>query len=185
MLKDLYSETRNHMQKALEALEHHLSTLRTGRANPAILSNIRVEYYGTPTPLNQVGTVSSPDARTLMVQSWDASALKDIEKAIRDSDLGLNPTNKGDALYISIPPLTEERRKDLVKTVRHYAEEAKIAVRNARREAIDRAKKMEKDKAVSEDDLKKAEAEIQKITDDFIHKIDGALDKKESEILGG
>lgn len=185
MLKDLYSEARNHMQKALDALEHHLSTLRTGRANPAILNNIRVEYYGTPTPLNQVGTVSSPDARTLMVQSWDASALKDIEKAIRDSDLGLNPTNKGDALYISIPPLTEERRKDLVKTVRHYAEEAKIAVRNARREAIDRAKKMEKDKAVSEDDLKKAEAEIQKITDDFIHKIEGALSKKESEILGG
>ncbi|MCL6525728.1 MAG: ribosome recycling factor [Thermaceae bacterium] len=185
MLKDLYSEARSHMQKALDALEHHLSTLRTGRANPAILNNIRVEYYGTPTPLNQVGTVSSPDARTLVVQSWDASALKDIEKAIRDSDLGLNPTNKGDALYISIPPLTEERRKELVKTVRHYAEEAKIAVRNARREALDQAKKLEKDKAVSEDDLKKAETEIQKITDEFIHKIDGALGKKEGEILGG
>ncbi|MER3483624.1 MAG: ribosome recycling factor [Meiothermus sp.] len=185
MLKDVYSDARNHMQKALDALEHHLSTTRTGRANPAILNNIRVEYYGTPTPLNQVGTVSSPDPRTLVVQSWDANALKDIEKAIRDSDLGLNPTNKGDALYISIPPLTEERRKDLVKSVRHYAEEAKVAVRNARREAIDGAKKLEKDKAISEDDLKKAEAEIQKITDDFIRKIEGTLEKKEGEILHG
>jgi len=184
MLKDLYAETRNHMQKALEALEHHLSTMRTGRANPALLNNIRVEYYGSAMPLNQVGSVSSPDPRTLVVQSWDASALKDIEKAIRDSDLGLNPTNKGDALYINIPPLTEERRKDLVKSVRHYAEEAKIAVRNARREAMDGAKKMEKDKTISEDDHKKAEVEIQKITDDFIHKIEGALEKKEGEILG-
>ncbi|MDX2004859.1 MAG: ribosome recycling factor [Meiothermus sp.] len=185
MLKDIYAETKAHMQKALESFDHHIAGLRTGRANPAILNNLKVEYYGSHMPLNQVGNVSSPDARTLVVQAWDANALKDIEKAIRDSDLGLNPANRGDALYITIPPLTEERRKDLVKTVKSYSEEAKVAVRNARREAIDKAKKMEKDKAISEDDLKKAEAEIQKITDDFTHKVDEAMHKKEQEILGG
>lgn len=185
MLKDIYAETRNHMQKSLESLEHHLSSMRTGRANPAILNNIRVEYYGSAMPITQVGTVSSPDARTLMVQAWDPNMLKEIEKAIRDSDLGLNPTNKGDALYINVPPLTEERRKDLVKSLKHYAEEARVAVRNARREAIDKAKKMEKDKHLSEDDIKRAEAEIQKITDDFVRKIDEAFLKKEQEILHG
>lgn len=185
MLKDLYAETRSHMQKSLDALEHHLTTMRTGRANPAILNNIRVEYYGSAMPITQVGTVSSPDPRTLMVQSWDPNMLKEIEKAIRDSDLGLNPTNKGDALYINVPVLTEERRRDLVKALKHYAEEAKVAVRNARREAIDRAKKMEKDKHLSEDDIKRAEVEIQKITDDFVHKIDDAFNKKEQEILHG
>jgi len=185
MLKDLYAETKSHMQKSLEALEHHLATMRTGRANPAILNNIKVEYYGSAMPLNQVGTVSSPDPRTLVVQSWDPAMLKEIEKAIRDSDLGLNPTNKGDALFINIPVLTEERRRDLVKSVKHYTEEAKIAVRNARREALDKAKKMEKEKHLSEDDIKRAEAEIQKITDDYVHKIDDTLHKKEQEILGG
>lgn len=185
MLKDIYTETRQHMQKALEALEHHLTTMRTGRANPAILNNIKVEYYGSSMPINQIGTITSPDPRTLMVQSWDAAALKEIEKAIRDSDLGLNPTNKGDALYIIIPALTEERRKDLVKSVKHYAEEAKIAIRNARRDAIDKSKKLEKDKAISEDDLKKAETEVQKMTDEFTHKVDDTYHKKEQEILGG
>ncbi|GIW30372.1 MAG: ribosome-recycling factor [Meiothermus sp.] len=185
MLKELYNETRQHMQKSLEALEHHLTTMRTGRANPAILNNIKVEYYGSTMPLSQVGTVSSPDPRTLVVQSWDPNMLKEIEKAIRDSDLGLNPTNKGDALYISIPPLTEERRRDLVKSVKQYAEEARIAVRNIRREALDKAKKLEKEKHLSEDDIKRAEAEIQKITDEFVHKIDEALHKKEQEILKG
>jgi len=185
MLKDLYNETRQHMQKSLEALEHHLATMRTGRANPAILNNIKVECYGTTMPLNQVGTVSSPDPRTLVVQSWDPGMLKEIEKAIRDSDLGLNPSNKGDALYINIPPLTEERRRDLVKSVKHYAEEARIAVRNIRREALDKAKKLEKEMHLSEDEIKRAEAEIQKITDEFIHKIDEILHKKEQEILRG
>lgn len=185
MLKDLYAETKSQMQKSLEALEHHLSTMRTGRASPAILSNIRVEYYGSAMPLNQVGTVSSPDPRTLVVQAWDQQVLKEIEKAIRDSDLGLNPTNKGDALFINIPVLTEERRKDLVKTIKHYAEEARIAVRNTRREALDKAKKIEKEKHLSEDELKRAEAEIQKITDEYIQKIDSALHKKEHEIIGG
>lgn len=185
MLKDLYTETRNHMQKALEALEHHLSGLRTGRANPAILKSIRVDYYGSLMPIDQLGTITAPDARTLVIQSWDAGALKSIEKAIRDSDLGLNPNNKGDSIFISIPPLTEERRRDLVKSVKHYAEEARVAVRNARREAVDKAKKMGKDQHLSEDDIKRAESEIQKITDEFIGKVDSALEKKEHEILGG
>lgn len=183
-LQDIYKETRTHMQKSLEALEHHLSTTRSGRANPAILSNIRVEYYGSQMPLSQVGTVTSPDPRTLVVQAWDPQVLKEIEKAIRDSDLGLNPTNKGDALYINIPVLTEERRKELVKSIKHYAEEARIAVRNARREALDKAKKLEKDKAISEDDFKRAETEVQKITDEFTHKIDASFQKKEQEVLG-
>lgn len=185
MLKDLYTETRNHMQKALDALEHHLSGLRTGRANPAILKSIRVDYYGSLMPIEQLGTITAPDARTLVIQPWDAGALKSIEKAIRDSDLGLNPNNKGDSLFISIPPLTEERRRELVKAVKHYAEEARVAVRNARREAVDKAKKLGKEQHLSEDDIKRAEAEIQKITDEFIGKVDSALEKKEHEILGG
>jgi ribosome recycling factor len=185
MLKDIYAEARNHMQKALEALEHHLSGLRSGRANPALLNNIKVEYYGSLMPLSQVGTVSAPDPRTLVIQAWDPQALKEIEKAIRDSDLGLNPNNKGDAIFIVIPPLTEERRKELVKSVKHFGEETKVAIRNARREALDKIKKMEKEKLISEDDLKRAEVEVQKITDEFVHKADLAVQKKEHEILGG
>jgi ribosome recycling factor len=182
-LKDLYAETRSHMGKSLEALEHNLSGLRTGRANPALLLHLKVEYYGTLVPLSQIATVSAPDARTLVVQSWDQNALKAIEKAIRDSDLGLNPSNKGDALYINIPPLTEERRKELVKAARHYAEEGRIAIRNIRREALEKLKKLAKELHLSEDDTKRAEAEIQKITDEFIAKVDELLEKKEAEIL--
>ena len=183
-LKELYAETRAHMQKSLEALEHNLAGLRTGRANPALLLHLKVEYYGTYVPLNQIATVTAPDAKTLVVQSWDQNALKAIEKAIRDSDLGLNPANKGDALYINIPPLTEERRKELVKTARHYAEEGRIAIRNIRREALEKLKKFSKELHLSEDDTKRAEAEIQKITDEFIAKADELLEKKEQEILG-
>ncbi|MFN3369739.1 MAG: ribosome recycling factor, partial [Thermus sp.] len=148
------------------------------------LLHLKVEYYGTHVPLNQIATVTAPDAKTLVVQSWDQNALKAIEKAIRDSDLGLNPANKGDALYINIPPLTEERRKELVKTARHYAEEGRIAIRNIRRESLEKLKKLSKDLHLSEDDTKRAEAEIQKITDEFIAKADELLEKKEQEILG-
>lgn len=183
-LKDLYAQTRAHMQKSLEALEHNLSGLRTGRANPALLLHLKVEYYGTHVPLNQIATVTAPDARTLVVQSWDQNALKAIEKAIRESDLGLNPTNKGDALYINIPPLTEERRKELVRAARHYAEEGRIAIRNLRREALDTLKKLAKDLHLSEDEVKRAEGEIQRITDEFIAKVDDLAEKKEAEILG-
>lgn len=182
-LKDIQSDTRNQMQKGLEALEHHLSTVRTGRANPALLKSVRVDYYGSLSPIDQLGTITAPDPRTLVVQAWDANALKAIEKAIRDSDLGLNPNNKGDSLFIVIPALTEERRRDLVKAVKSYGEDAKVAIRNARREGIDRAKKLAKDKAISEDDLKRGEAEIQKLTDEFVGKIDSLLEKKEQEVL--
>jgi ribosome recycling factor len=185
MLKDLYQEARQQMQKALDVLEHHLASSRSGRANPALLSSIKVEYFGSTLPLSQLATVSAPDPRTLVVQAWDAGALKAIEKAIRESDLGLNPNNRGDALYIPIPPLTEERRKELSKTVRHFAEEAKIAVRNIRREILDQVKRLEKEHKITEDDLKRAEQEIQKIADEFILKVDAALNRKEQEILGG
>jgi ribosome recycling factor len=183
-LKELYQEIRAHMQKSLEALEHNLAGVRSGRANPALLLHLKVEYYGTHVPLNQIATVTAPDARTLVVQSWDQNALKAIEKAIRESDLGLNPANRGDALYINIPPLTEERRKELVRTVRHMAEEARVAIRNIRREGLERLKKLEKELHLSEDDVKRAEAEVQKITDEFIAKVDQVLEKKEAEILG-
>lgn len=183
-LKELYAETRSHMQKSPEVLEHNLAGLRTGRANPALLLHLKVEYYGAHVPLNQIATVTAPDPRTLVVQSWDQNALKAIEKAIRDSDLGLNPSNKGDALYINIPPLTEERRKDLVRAVRQYAEEGRVAIRNIRREALDKLKKLAKELHLSEDETKRAEAEIQKITDEFIAKADQLAEKKEQEILG-
>lgn len=182
-LKDVFADARLHMQKSLESLEHHLSTVRTGRANPALLKSIKVDYYGSLMPIEQLGTITAPDARTLVVQSWDANALKLIEKAIRDSDLGLNPNNKGDSIFLVIPPLTEERRKDLVKAVKVYCEEAKVAVRNSRREAMDRIKKLEKDKVISEDEMKRAEQDVQKTTDEFVAKIDAATAKKEQEIL--
>lgn len=185
MLKELYSETRSHMQKSLEAFEHNLAGLRTGRANPALLLHLKVEYYGTLVPLSQIATVTAPDARTLVVQSWDQNALKTIEKAIRESDLGLNPANRGDALYIPIPPLTEERRKDLVRTLKQYAEEARVAVRNIRRDTLEKLRKQAKELHLSEDETKRAEGEVQKITDEFIKKIDDLAAKKEEEILGG
>ncbi|MGQ9692031.1 MAG: ribosome recycling factor [Thermaceae bacterium] len=184
MLKALYQEIRTQMQKSLEVFEHNLAGIRSGRANPALLLHLKVEYYGTQVPLNQIATVTAPDARTLVVQSWDQNALKAIEKAIRDSDLGLNPSNRGDALYIPIPPLTEERRKELVRTVRQMAEEARVAIRNIRREGLERLKKVEKELHLSEDEAKRAEGEVQKITDEFIAKVDQALEKKEAEILG-
>ena len=184
MLKEVYREARAHMQKTVEAFEANLGGLRTGRANPALLAHLKVEYYGSVMPLNQVASVTAPDARTLVVQAWDQNALPAIEKAIRESDLGLNPNNRGDALYIQIPPLTEERRKEIARTARGYAEEARIAVRNARREALDQIKKLEKEKLLSEDEAKRAQDEVQKITNEFIDKIDTILEKKEHEILG-
>ena len=184
MFKEIYKETRDHMQKAVEVFKEHLAGLRTGRANPEILLHLKVDYYGTEVPLSQVATVSAPDARTLMVQAWDQNALAAIEKAIRESDLGFNPANKGDALYINIPPLTEERRKVLVKTAHQMAEEARIAVRNVRRHALEELRKKAKELHASEDDEKRAEAEVQKLTDEFIEQINELLKKKEQDILG-
>ncbi len=180
-LKSIQTEARSKMQKAIEALDHNLSVLRTGRANPGILKKIVVDYYGSTMPLDQVASVTTPDARTLVITPWDRGALNPIEKAIRDSDLGLNPNNKGDTIFISLPMLTEERRKDLVKNARSYGEDAKVAVRSLRKHALDEVKKVD---GLGEDEVKRGEGDVQKLTDEFIKKVDDVVTAKEQEILG-
>lgn len=171
------------MQKSIDSLEKDFSRLRTGRASTALVDNIRVEYYGTPTPLNQVASVSIPDSRTISISPWDRNAFSNIEKAIMKSDLGLTPINDGRAIRINIPPLTEERRKDLVKMAKKYTEEAKVAIRNVRRDVNEALKKMQTAKEISEDDLHKAQDEVQKATDSFVKKADSVLAEKEKEIM--
>ncbi len=178
-LKDM--ETR--MTAALDALSHEFASVRTGRASTGLLDTIRVDYYGTATPINQMASVSVPDARTLAIQPWEASQLHAIEKAILKSDLGLTPINDGKLIRLTMPTLTEERRKQLAKTVHKMAEDARVAVRNVRREANDKLKAMAKDKKVSEDDERRGHDQIQKTTDRFIAKVDDLLKKKEQEIL--
>ena len=173
----------NRMQKSIDSLEKDFSRLRTGRASTALVDNIRVEYYGTPTPLNQVASVSIPDSRTISISPWDRNAFSNIEKAIMKSDLGLTPINDGRAIRINIPPLTEERRKDLVKMAKKYTEEAKVAIRNVRRDVNEALKKMQAAKEISEDDLHKAQDEVQKTTDNFVKKADTVLAEKEKEIM--
>ena len=179
ILKDL--ETR--MSQAIETLSRELVSVRTGRASAALLEGIRVDYYGTPTTIPQMASVTVPDARTLMVQPWDATQLKAIEKALITSDLGLTPSNDGNAIRLTIPALTEERRKQLAKSVGKIAEDARVAIRNIRREANERLKALAKDKHVSEDDERRGHDQIQKATDRFIAKVDELLKKKEQEIL--
>lgn len=176
----IYKDARERMGKSIEALESNLGVLRTGRANPGILKKVMVEYFGSTMPIDQVATINAPDARTLTVTPWDRGALGTIEKAIRDSDLGLNPNNKGDMIFISIPALTEERRKEMVKNAKGYAEEARVSIRNVRKSALDEVKKLE----LGEDEIKRAEAEVQKITDEYVKKVDDVFDRKEAEILG-
>ena len=171
------------MQKSLESLESEYSNIRAGRANPNILNKIKVEYYGTPTPLQQVGNVSVPEARTIIITPWETSLLKEIEKAILTSDLGLNPTNDGKVIRLVFPELTEERRKELAKDIKKKGENAKVAIRNIRRDANDAFKKQNKANEVSEDELKELENDTQKITDKYIAKIDGAVEEKTKEIL--
>ena len=171
------------MQKSIDSLEKDFSRLRTGRASTALVDNIRVEYYGTPTPLNQVASVSIPDSRTISISPWDRNAFSNIEKAIMKSDLGLTPINDGRAIRINIPPLTEERRKDLVKMAKKYTEEAKVAIRNVRRDVNEALKKMQAAKEISEDDLHKAQDEVQKTTDNFVKKAEAVLVEKEKEIM--
>jgi ribosome recycling factor len=179
VMKDV--ETK--MTSALEALGRELATVRTGRASAGLLDGIRVDYYGTPTPVNQMASISVPDARTIVIQPWEASQLKAIEKAIMTSDLGLTPVNDGKIVRLAIPSPTEERRKQLAKTVHKIAEESRVVVRNLRREANDRLKAMAKDKKVSEDEERRSHDQIQKTTDRFIAKVDELLKKKEQEIL--
>ena len=178
----MYTEYENRMGKTLSALASQFSAVRAGRANAAVLDQIRVEYYGTPTPINQIGSIATPDPRTLVIQPWDASVLKAIEKAIQASELGINPQNDGRVIRLAFPQLTEERRVELQKQVRKYGEEAKVAIRNIRRDAMDAFKKQQKASEITEDDLKDIEKDLQKLTDDYIKQIDAATSKKEAEL---
>jgi len=183
MLNELYAQTEKKMKDQVEHVRHSLATIRTGRASLSILDGVNVDYYGTPTPLNQVATLSIPDPTIILAQPWDPSALAAIEKAILKSDLGLNPSSDGKVVRIPIPPLTEERRKELAKKVHHVAEDGRTHIRLARRDGNEAAKKLEKDKKISQDDSKRGLDHIQKLTDQYIKAIDDLSKKKEKEIL--
>ena len=183
MIDDIYQETNESMGKSVEALSRELKRVRTGRASLSILDGIKVDYYGTLTPLNQMATLAVPESRLITIQPWDVSVIKDIEKALLKSDLGLTPANDGKLIRISIPPLTEERRKELVKVVHKMAEDYKVSVRNARRDANELIKSLKKDGDISEDDAFKPQDEVQKITDAHIKSIDECCQEKEKEIL--
>ena len=178
-----FDKLEERMNKTLSVLEENFSEIRAGRANPAILNKITVEYYGVPTPINQVAGISVPEARLIVIQPWDVSVLKEIERAILASDIGLNPNNDGKVIRLAFPELTEERRKELVKDIKKIAEESKVAIRAIRRDGIDEAKAMEKESLMTEDELKKAEDQIQKLTDKKITEIDVITEKKEKEIM--
>ena len=178
-----YTNLKERMEKSIGAFKEKLSEIRAGRANRAILNKVKIDYYGTPTPINQVAGVSVPEARLIVIQPWDVSVLKDIEKAILASDIGLNPNNDGKVIRLAFPELTEERRKELAKEIRKIAEEAKVAIRAIRRDGIDEAKAKQKNSEITEDELKSAETEIQKITDKYIDEIDKILADKEKEIM--
>ena len=171
------------MNKAINVLTSEFAAVRAGRANPALLDRVTVDYYGVPTPVNQVGSVSVPEARTIIIQPWDATILSELEKAILKSDIGITPNNDGKVIRLNFPPLTEERRRELVKDVSKKGEAAKVAVRNIRREAIDRFKAQKKNNEITEDDLSSLEEDIQKLTDKFVKEIDKLTDGKEKEIL--
>ena len=181
--KEVEANMKTRMDKAITDLQHEMASIRTGRAAISLLDNIRVDYYGTPTPLNQIGNLHVPEPSMITIQPWDVSQIGAIEKAIRVSDLGLNPSNDGKIVRLPIPPLTEERRKDLVKKLHAAAEHHRVSVRNIRRDANDAMKKLLKDKKVTEDDEKRAHDEIQKLTDSYMAKIDQASKTKEKEIL--
>ena len=178
-----YSNIEEEMKKTIESLQTNYSEIRAGRANPAILNKVKIDYYGVPTPINQVAGISVPEARLIVIQPWDASALKDIERAILASDIGINPNNDGKVIRLSFPELNEERRKEIVKEVKKLSEEAKVAIRNARRDGIDEYKAMQKDNAISEDELRSAEEDIQKLTDKYVDEIDKIATNKENEIM--
>ena len=183
MLKDEYKIYEEKMKKSIESVKNDFAAVRAGRANAAVLNRISVDYYGTPTPIQQIAAISSPDPRALVISPWDGTALKSIEKAIQNSDLGINPQNDGKCIRLSFPQLTEERRKELVKQIHKYSENGKVAVRNIRRDAMDRFKKMQKASEITEDELKMAEKDLQKITDDNCKELDKLLDIKEKELM--
>ena len=183
MLKEHYKVYEEKMKKSVEAVERDFGAVRAGRANASVLNRIQVDYYGTPTPIQQIAAVASPDPRTLLITPWDASALKGIEKAIQESDLGINPQNDGKSIRLAFPQLTEERRKDLTKQVRKYCEEGKVALRNIRRDAMEDFKKKKKAAEITEDDLKQLEKELQDMTDKHCKDIDELTVKKEQELM--
>ncbi|HEY7063975.1 MAG TPA: ribosome recycling factor [Chloroflexota bacterium] len=183
MIDEVHANTERRMKRAVEALQHDLASVRTGRASPALLERVNVDYYGAPTPLNGVATISVPEPRLLLIQPWDKKLLPVIEKAIQKSDLGLTPSSDGNVVRLPIPALNEERRRDLVKQVHKRVEEARVAVRNCRRDAIDELRKGEKDKQVSEDEVKRAQDRLQKLTDGFIAQVDDVGKRKESEVM--
>ncbi|MGR3206529.1 ribosome recycling factor [Bacillus glycinifermentans] len=177
------NETKERMEKAVTAYQRELATVRAGRANPSLLDKVTVEYYGAQTPLNQLSSITVPEARMLIITPYDKTALGDIEKAIQKADLGVTPTNDGSIIRITIPPLTEERRKELVKLVKKYSEDAKVAVRNIRRDANDDLKKLEKNGEMTEDELRSSTEDVQKLTDEYVSKIDEITKDKEKEIM--
>ncbi len=183
MVDDLFGDAERRMQRAVEALKQDVSSIRTGRASSALIERITVDYYGTPTPINQIASISIPEARLLVIQPWDRKMLIDIEKAIQKSDLGINPNNDGQVIRLAIPPLNEERRRDMVKTLHKKLDEHKVAIRNVRRDAQDKLRDREKKKEVSEDELKRSTERLQKLTDRYIDEMDKVGKTKELEIL--
>lgn len=178
-----FDKLEERMNKTLSVLEENFSEIRAGRANPAILNKVNVDYYGVPTPVSQMAGISVPEARLIVIQPWDASVLKDIEKAILASDIGLNPNNDGKVIRLAFPELTEEKRKELAKDIKKIAEDAKVSIRAIRRDGIDEVKQLQKDAQITEDDLKKAEDQIQKLTDRKIAEIDKMYETKEKEVM--
>ena len=183
MIDGVLREAESKMDKSLEALNRDLGTIRTGRANPALIEKVQVPYYGTPTPLNALAQISAPEPRLLLVQVFDRSQIGAVEKAIRQSELGLNPASDGQVIRVPIPPLTEERRREYVKLVRQKAEDARVAVRNIRRDEIHQLQRRQKDGELAEDAVRRAEEQLQKITDHHVHQIDSAASRKETEVM--
>jgi len=183
MLEEIYTETADHMQKSIEVMKKEFLTLRTGKVTTTIVDNVKVDYYGTPTPLNQVASVTSLDATTIGINPWEKSLLPDIEKAIQQANLGVNPNNDGDFIKLFFPPMTSEQREQIVKQAKAISEKAKVAVRNVRKDSNNKIKRLEKDKEINEDESKRAHDKIQKLTDEHIAKIDEALKSKEADIL--
>ncbi|MBI5695825.1 MAG: ribosome recycling factor [Nitrospirae bacterium] len=183
MIPEVKHKTEDRMNAVMTSLKHEFSTIRTGRASLSLVDDVMVDYYGTPSPLNQVATLSLPDGRTIAIAPWESKMIGPIEKALQKSDLGINPINDGKLIRLIMQPLTEERRKELVKKAKKMSEDAKVAIRNARRDSNELLKKAEKDKAITEDELTKGEQEVQKMTDEFIKRVDDALVHKEKEIM--
>ncbi len=183
MVEEIFSFANDGMNKALESLKRDFGTIRSGKVSLSILDSIKVDYYGTPTPLNGVANLGTPDATTITITPWEKSMLKEIEKAIQIANIGVNPGNNGECVMLSFPPMTMDQRKDNAKKAKAFGENAKVAVRNVRRDANDKVKKLEKDKVISEDESKRAQDKIQKITDDFVSKVDSMCEQKEAELL--